>query len=160
MKKRRTLVIVLAAVIGHVLLSFLAVGLFWSSLTITDSEKSEAINYYSKDSTYFYSTGSINEAIIENGYYKLKFEWIETSFADKTNSIFNKKESFIVYSNEIEKVWLELDPYNGVEISFMVAPGKPSISFNQSIVQISYGDKEILSFEEGKDALLKELEKI
>lgn len=135
------------------------IGCFFLIFYEPPQSKQNRIDYYTNDDNYkqFYGIIANYNLRIEGNEKKekvtLSFEFEHAIKVDSNESFENVTLS--VFSENIRGVWDKLEPPVGKEIIFIsprirsYAPG-----WVAPIVQITYEDEEILSFEDGKAALL------
>lgn len=131
-------------------LVFGIVGIFYNPFLAPQMTK-----YYSNDNNYYQGKGTISEIVYEkDSLFKLYLKEISVKNNDGDKQ--EKKSSFFrIYSIDINQTYELLNPEIGLEIDFYC-------SFNIfyhgqvfPIIQITANGEEILSFEEGKEALLE-----
>ena len=144
--------IVFWCVFGHVTGTFLMLA-FVFLLSWAPWEKPYVIAYYSNDKNYSQATGRLNGSTNNFGY-SLSFEWIKKGH-DSVNSNEISRYPLAVWSDDIDGLKAKCEPIIGEEISFIYTTGNPSLSIPTSIVQISYGEEELLAYEDGKTVFLK-----
>ena len=110
------------------------------------------IKYYSDDSNFNLYTATIYDL-----YYAIGYLCIESIFCVDNEEIVisNKRETARLFSEDIEETWKIFNPYVGMEITFV---GTFEVFFdgcNPAIISLKVGDKEIVSYAEGKKALLE-----
>ena len=66
----------------------------------------------------------------------------------------------MIYSKNSKKVWDDLNPYIGQEISFVSCPVIFNHGYFPPIVQITFNEVEVLTFSDGKEALLEFVNKM
>lgn len=152
--KKKTIIAI--AVTAHVVMTIICLSIFYLFLAMPWA-KPKLIKYYSNDDNYITAVGCIKS---EYKYNALSFSWIQTESGTvyDTSSITLRKGVFLIYSNDSKKTWEELSPEPNMIISFIYSSSQPKEEFDPPIVQISINGKEILSYSEGKEALLRRLE--
>lgn len=152
---KKTKRIVFWSISGYITSMFILLGLvflyMWSPWL-----KGPTINYYSNNDNYYLAKGSIGNYISKPS---LSFEWIEVDGERITNiyKLSPYNGYMMLYSSNINDAWEELKPQEGKIISFTFARGKIDPHLSAPIVQLSYQDVEIISFEDGKNALIESL---
>ena len=68
--------------------------------------------------------------------------------------------NFLIHSKNSKKVWDDLNPYIGQEISFVSCPVIFHHGYFPPIVQITFNEVEVLAFSDGKEALLESVNKM
>ena len=146
----------LYVLVGVGILGFAAFVFYirFAQLDFTPSRVKKYVDYYSIDSNYHQYRGIIKEyEFREYGF--LVFDKVTVS----DNSEHDAKEVFgtyylKVFSADPKKTWEDLNPTVGLEVSFICANETLEKSDYPPIVQITANEIEILSFEEGKEALI------
>lgn len=140
---------------GYVVSMLIILGLVWLYMW-SPWLKKPTLEYYSNNDNYHLAEGCISEV---SDCPFLYFEWVEYDNMRVTNmrQISPHNRSMKIYSSDVKKVWEELSPRDGMVFSFTFARGKIDPPLSAPIVQIVLQGKEILSFEDGKAALLDRL---
>lgn len=129
--------------------------------------KEKMLKVYKNDESYCRYFGTISffeEETHDNGNF-LNFSSV-TKIDDNNNEVEVDMRNefhgnhFLIHSKNSKKVWDDLNPYIGQEISFVSCPVIFHHGYFPPIVQITYDDVEILSFKEGKEALLEFVNKM
>ena len=142
--------------ICHVFLSLLSIGLFFLLLW-QPWLYPPLIKHYSNDTIYIETKGCISDC--EKCPW-LRFEWVLNESGEKVDgdTIMIYQDYAKVYSSNLEEVWQLLSPKEGMIISFVYAYGNYRGALASPIVQITYEEKEVLSFKDGKASLISYLE--
>ena len=130
-------------------------------------DKEKMLEAYNNDKNYYEYRGVISffeKETHDNGNF-LNFSSV-TKKDDNNNEVevdmrneFHGND-FLIYAKNTEKVWNDLNPFIGQEIFFVSCPIIFHHGYFPPIVQITYDDVEILSFKEGKEALLESVGKM
>ena len=122
-------------------------------------DRREELNYYQDDSNYHTYVAIISNydlnIVGKNGREKISLSlYFDGVTGVDTNNTYTNV-TLGVYSSDLKRVFGKIDQPTNKEITFMspmikrIGPG-----YLPAIVQITYEDEEILSFEDGKAALL------
>ena len=148
---------------------FLTITFTFVSCLILSScgDKEKMLKAYNNDKNYYEFRGVISffEKETHNNGNFLNFSSV-TKKDDNNNEVevdmrneFHGND-FLIYAKNTEKVWNDLNPFIGQEIFFVSCPIIFHHGYFPPIVQITYDDVEILSFKEGKEALLESVGKM
>ena len=152
-RKIWTSILIVGIVLTTIIASFGIVGQFWNPFL-----SSKLVKIYSNNNSYAHFSGTISWFDIDLN----KPEENIMAFNEIVNLDKNERmsEEFVdnieyrIYSSDTRTVWKKLNPKKGLVITFICSdPG--NVYFKNPIVQISVGEEEILSFEEGKTALIE-----
>ena len=125
------------------------------------------LKVYKNDESYCRYFGTISffeEETHDNGNF-LNFSSV-TKIDDNNNEVevdirneFHGND-FLIYSKNTEKVWNDLNPYISQEISFVSCLVIFHHGYFPPIVQITFNEVEVLTFSDGKEALLEFVNKM
>ena len=160
MASKKNKIIVISCVFGHIFLTLLILAIFFLYLS-EPWRYPKRIQFYSKDDNYQKAEGCVSSVFgfASNESIGLTFEWVkyeDGTVVDGSELIVFKKRCCEVYCHDVVGVLNELEPKVGMIISFTFSKGEPEF-LATPIVQISFNDVEILSYEDGKTAFLEHL---
>lgn len=155
MKRKGVRVAIIASIIKIGIVVSIAIGTFllWY---FAPWLKPILLERYSNDSIYEKMSGSIEEAHHYTSNTYLSFIWAKNELGEyyDVGKLGLNNKYLTIYSPCIDKTWDLLNPKKEKEIDFIYAPGYKYANFNSVIVQISLNGEEILSFLDGKQALI------
>ena len=155
MAKRKVKRIIFWCVIGHVALTFTGIGLVFLSMW-SPWEKGPTIGHYADDDNYVRATGLISGSVLEWEQYRLSFSWIHAESCDEKSAFVTSDKAFVVWFSNPETASFMCNPLIGREVSIICCKGDfLRHPIPDSIVQLSFGESEILPYADGKSALLQ-----
>ena len=116
-------------------------------------QKNKKIKFFSNDNNYHHLKGKVEK--FHNYYDYILLSFYEIELFDKGLN-YDSHDEYSIYSPDIEETWKRLDLQTDLEICFIAAFQTAKYS-GFPIVQVSIDENEILSFTEGKEALIKSL---
>ena len=131
---------------------FLTITFTFVSCLILSScgDKEKMLKVYKNDESYCKYFGIIAVELLHR-------PWNEVE-VDMRNEFHGN--DFLIYSKNTKKVWDDLNPYIGQEISFVSCPVIFHHGYFPPIVQITFNEVEVLAFSDGKEALLESVNKM
>jgi hypothetical protein len=110
----------------------------------------EMVDFYSNDSNFDWFTATVEDA--SPTYFAIKNLTITEGDEPKELTSYHR---FKVFSPDLSRTWERFDPYPGLEFRFRGTLKKFFIECPCAIVEIERDGETILTFEEGKAALLE-----
>lgn len=118
------------------------------------------VNYYSNDSNFSWFIGTVttsSRGTNQYGHFTYHLEMTDYILYEEGGSLrpVDIRGGWTIFSPDIERTWDKLNPHPGLEIRFR---GTTRIFFDgcpMAIVELVSGGETVLTFEEGKSALLE-----